>query len=108
MNTNVLFGAERTILDLSARFACEHLNIKPSTSMRSTHATPRAVQRITFSRSLGKHSMTIPPSRGRKVMSDNNGNMPLSPHRIIDDNQYNTQQDRQRIIAHIAGLQAAQ
>ncbi len=41
-------------------------------------------------------------------MSDNNGNMPLSPHRIIDDNQYNTQQDRQRIIAHIAGLQAAQ
>src|SRR6266446_10465005 len=77
-------------------------------SMRLAHATPRAVQRMRFACSLGKNSITIPPSRGRKVMSDNNGNMPLPPHRIIDDNQYNAEQNCQGIIAHIACLQAAQ
>src|SRR5260370_40948994 len=77
-------------------------------SMRLAHATPRAVQRMRFACSLGKNSMTIPPSRGRKVMSDNNGNMPLPPHRIINDNQYNAEHNCQGIIAHIACLQAAQ
>src|SRR5260221_10011218 len=76
--------------------------------MRSAQATPKAVQRTTFSRPLGKNRMAMPPNRGKNVISDNNGNMPLPPHRIIKNNQDNAKQDRQGVIAHIASLQAAQ
>src|SRR5579883_1018027 len=76
--------------------------------MRSAQAKPRAVQRIAFSRPLGKNSTTMPPSKGRNVIRDNNGNIALPSHRVIKNNQYNAQQDSQGVVAHVAGLQAAQ
>src|SRR2546429_4185598 len=76
--------------------------------MRSAQATPKAVQRITFSCLLGINRMAMPPSKGKNVINDNNGNIPLPPDRVIKDNQNNAKQDRQSVIAHIASLQAAQ
>src|SRR6266568_1106832 len=78
------------------------------TSMRLAHATPRAVQRMALSCSLGRNNMAIPPMSGRNIMSDNSGNMPLPPHDIVHNNQDDTKQNRQGVVADIAGLQAAQ
>src|SRR5579863_3085451 len=61
-----------------------------------------------LTRSRGRHRTTMPPVRGKNVISDSKGNMPLPPHRVKYDDQNNTEQDCQRVVAHVARLQAAQ
>src|SRR5437016_5919453 len=77
-------------------------------SSKSIHATASAVQRMVFTRSLGMKSMAIPPKRGRNVIIDKIGNMPLPPYCIVQDNQYYANQNGQGVVTHIARLQTAQ
>src|ERR1051326_5772749 len=77
-------------------------------SNRSIQATASAVQRIAPTRALGMKSMAIPPKRGRNVIIDKIGNMPLPPHCIVKDNQCYANQNGQGVVTHITGLQTTQ
>src|SRR5579863_4446009 len=85
----------------SARYA----RIKARDSPKLAHATVKALQRTADSHCLGKQSRAIAPSKGKNVIIESIGNMQLSPHRIIDDDQHYTEEDCQGVVAHIAALQ---
>src|SRR6266852_7119626 len=106
--------------------------INATASSRFIPATQRAVQGIARSHLLGKHRRAIAPTNGKNVMIERIGNMllphlvpargtstlnvmierignmPLPPHRVIENDHYDAEENREGIIAHIAGLQAAQ
>ena len=84
--------------------ACEYARTSAIASRKSIQATARAVQRITLTCSFGMHRIAIPPRRGSHMIIDKIGNMPLSPHCVVHNNQHYANQNCQGVVTHIASL----